>query len=83
MSALASAGETSQAIQHSLIRPIMDGIDSRFHAHDRAHPGTLPGPPSFLAETVGANLLLHVLFGWPMSPERVEQLLDLVVPATP
>ncbi|WP_210417150.1 TetR/AcrR family transcriptional regulator [Citricoccus sp. SGAir0253] len=83
MSALASAGETSEAIHQSLIRPIMAEIDSRFREHDRAHPGALPGPPSFLAETVGAHLLLHVMFGWPLGEERIGQLLDLVAPAAP
>lgn len=83
MSALASAGETAEAIDEALIRPIMTGLDARFHAHDRTHPRSLPAPPSFLAETVGANLLLHVMFGRPLDEERIGQLLDLVAPAAP
>lgn len=83
MAALASAGEDSEAIHGALIEPIMAGLDARFHAHDRTSPGTLPAPPSFLAETVGANLLLHVMFGRPLDEDRMGQLLDLVAPATP
>lgn len=83
MSALAAAGETAEAIDEALIQPIMAGLDARFHAHDRAHPHSLPAPPSFLAETVGANLLLHVMFGRPLDEERISQLLDLVAPGTP
>ena len=65
------------------IAHIMAGLDARFHAHDRTHPRSLPAPPSFLAETVGANLLLHVMFGRPLDEERIGQLLDLVAPAAP
>jgi AcrR family transcriptional regulator len=83
MSALAAAGETAAAIDEALIQPIMAGLDARFHAHDRARPGALPAPPSFLAETVGASLLLHVMFGRPLDEERIGQLLDLVAPAAP
>jgi AcrR family transcriptional regulator len=83
MSALAAAGETAESIDEALIQPIMAGLDARFHAHDRTHPRSLPAPPSFLAETVGANLLLHVMFGRPLDEERIGQLLDLVAPAAP
>ncbi|MEO9248668.1 TetR/AcrR family transcriptional regulator [Citricoccus nitrophenolicus] len=83
MSALTSAGETSSAIHESLIQPIMDGLDARFGAHDRAHPGQLTAPPQFLAETVGASLLLHVMFARPLTVEWIDQLLDLVVPGSP
>jgi AcrR family transcriptional regulator len=81
MSALTSAGDTSAAIHSSLIQPIMDGLDARFGAHERSHPGSLPAPSSFLAETVGASLLLHVMFSRPLTEEWIEQLLDLVVPS--
>lgn len=83
MSALTSASETSSAIHESLIQPIMGGLDARFGAHDRAHPGQLTAPPEFLAETVGASLLLHVMFARPLTVGWIEQLLDLVVPASP
>ncbi|MFC7403404.1 TetR/AcrR family transcriptional regulator [Citricoccus sp. GCM10030269] len=81
LSALTSAGGTSSAIQASLIRPIMESLDERFRAHDRTHPGSLPAPPSFLAETVGASLLLHVMFSLPMSSEWIDQLMSLVTPS--
>ncbi|MDI3330768.1 MAG: TetR-like C-terminal domain-containing protein [Micrococcus sp.] len=80
MSALAAAGETAEAIDEALIQPIMTGLDARFHAQDRTHPRSLPAPPSVLAETVGATLLLHVMFGRPLDEERIGQLLDLVAP---
>jgi AcrR family transcriptional regulator len=80
LSALTSAGDTSAAIHASLIQPILDGLDARFLAHDRRHPGSLPAPPSFLAETVGASLLLHVMFSRPLTEEWIGQLLDLVAP---
>lgn len=83
MSALTSAGETSSAIHETLIQPIMDGLDARFGAYEAAHPGELTAPPHFLAETVGASLLLHVMFARPLTVGWVDQLLDLVVPATP
>ncbi|HEY4615336.1 MAG TPA: TetR/AcrR family transcriptional regulator [Citricoccus sp.] len=83
VSALAAAGETATAINEALVQPIMGELDERFRAHERSHPGSLPASPSFLAETVGATLLMHVMFGRPLDEARIGQLLDLVVPAAP
>lgn len=81
MSALTSAGETSAAMHSALVQPIMAGLDARFQEHDRNHPGVLAAPPQFLAETVGASLLLRLMFSRPLTTEWIDQLLDLVVPA--
>ncbi len=83
MSALTSAGETSAAIHSTLIQPIMDGLDERFGAHERLRPGSLGSTPEFLAETLGASLLLHVMFARPLTLEWIDRLLDLVVPDAP
>ncbi|GAA4774750.1 TetR/AcrR family transcriptional regulator [Citricoccus nitrophenolicus] len=83
MSALTSASETSSAIHEALIQPIMSGLDARFGAHDAARPGELAAKPDFLAEAMGASLLLHVMFARPLTAEWIDQLLDLVVPRSP
>lgn len=83
MSALASAGETSSPIHGTLIQPIMDGLDARFAAHVTAHPEESAASPQFLAETVGASLLMRVMFARPLTVEWIDQLLDLVIPSSP
>ena len=72
---------TSAAMHSALVQPIMAGLDARFQEHGRNHPGGLAAPPQFLAETVGASLLLRLMFSRPLTTEWIDQLLDLVVPS--
>lgn len=79
--ALAGGSERSAAVHEWLVLPMRQGLEQRFIAHDQRHPGTLPGPPEFLAELLAGSLLLRLMFAEPTSGEWAEQLLDFVSPA--
>lgn len=83
LSALASASETSAAINAALIAPIQDGLRRRFLVEAERRPGALPSDPGFLADTVGASVLLHIMLGDPLEQAWMQQLLDLVAPVAP
>lgn len=79
--ALAGGTERSAAVHEWLVLPLREGLEQRFIAHDRHHPGTLPGSPEFLAELLAGSLLLRLMFAEPTSQEWADQLLDFVSPA--
>ncbi|MGO1183108.1 MAG: TetR/AcrR family transcriptional regulator [Micrococcaceae bacterium] len=79
--ALAGGSEQSSAVHQWLVLPLRQGLEQRFIAHDRRHPGTLPVPPEFLAELLAGSLLLRLMFAEPTSQEWADQLLDFVSPA--
>ncbi|MEU3846422.1 TetR/AcrR family transcriptional regulator [Micrococcus terreus] len=81
LAALASASETSSAINAALIEPIQEGLRERFVLEAQRRPGALPSDPGFLADTVGASVLLHIMLGDPLEQQWMQQLLDLVAPA--
>lgn len=81
LAALASASETSSAINAALIEPIQEGLRRRFVLEAERRPGALPSDPGFLADTVGASVLLHIMLGDPLEQQWMQQLLDLVAPA--
>lgn len=80
LAALASASETSSAINAALVEPIQEGLRRRFVLEAERRPGALPSDPGFLADTVGASVLLHVMLGDPLEQQWMQQLLDLVAP---
>lgn len=80
LTALASASETSIAIQAALFEPVRDGLHRRFELEADRHPGTLPASPQFLADTVGATVLFHLMLGNPKEPQWVDELVALVAP---
>ncbi|SFV22119.1 TetR/AcrR family transcriptional regulator [Micrococcus terreus] len=81
LAALASASETAAAINAALIEPIQEGLRERFVLEAQRRPGALPSDPGFLADTVGASVLLHIMLGDPLEQQWMQQLLDLVAPA--
>lgn len=81
LAALASASETSSAINAALVEPIQEGLRRRFVLEAERRPGALPSDPGFLADTVGASVLLHIMLGDPLEQQWMQQLLDLVAPA--
>lgn len=82
LAALASASETAAAINAALIEPIQEGLRERFVLEAQRRPGALPSDPGFLADTVGASVLLHIMLGDPLEQRWMHQLLDLVAPQT-
>ncbi len=82
LAALASASETAAAISAALIEPIQEGLRERFVLEAQRRPGALPSDPGFLADTVGASVLLRIMLGDPLEQRWMHQLLDLVAPQT-
>lgn len=82
LAALASASETAAAINAALIEPIQEGLRERFVLEAQRRPGALPSDPGFLADTVGASVLLRIMLGDPLEQRWMHQLLDLVAPQT-
>lgn len=79
--ALAGGSERSAAVHEWLVMPMREALEQRFIAHDQRHPGTLAGPPEFLAELLAGSLLLRLMFAEPTSSQWADQLLDFVSPA--
>ena len=76
VAAIASADSQSRQIHAMLVAPVREQLHARFRSADL--PEGLDR--EMLAETVGAQLLMRVLFAEPTDEEWIQRLLDLVAP---
>lgn len=76
VAAIASADGQSRQIHGMLVAPVREQLHARFRSADL--PEGLDR--EMLAETVGAQLLMRVLFAEPTDEEWIQRLLDLVAP---